>query len=216
MNRRLVLKQLAALAALSSVGPAAYAQRAGGPAFMTLLNPVPGEHPGKIEVIEFFSYGCGHCRNFEPLLDAWAGKLPDDVAFSKVPITFNRQEWTVLARLYYALEAMGAKKVHAAAFEAIHARNVALHVESTLFDWVATQGLERKQFIDTYKSFGVQSRMQRAAQIAAAYKVNGVPLMAVDGRFMVTASTAGGYDAMLRTVDELLVRARSDKNPKRG
>lgn len=212
MNRRLVLKQLAALAALSSVGPAAYAQRAGGPAFQTLPAKVPTDSPGKVEVIEFFSYGCPHCNDFEPLLNDWAKKQPGDVNFVKVPITFNRDQWTVLARIFYTLEAMGELgKQHAAVFTAIHDRKVPLVREDVLFDWVASQGMDRKRFTDTYKSFGVQSRVQRANQIAAAYKVNGVPLMAVDGRFLVSASSAGGFDGMLRTVDELVARSRSEK-----
>ncbi len=212
MDRRHVLKQLAALAALSTVGAASYAQRSGGPAFQTLPTKVPTDSPGKVEVIEFFSYGCPHCHDFEPLLHDWAKKLPSDVSLVKVPITFNREQWTVLARLYYTIQALGdADKLHAAAFDALHNRRIPLFREDALFDWAASQGVDRKRFIDAYKSFGVQSRMQRANQIAAAYRVNGVPLMAVDGRYLVSASTAGGYDAMLKTVDELIARSRSGK-----
>jgi thiol:disulfide interchange protein DsbA len=212
MNRRHVLKQLAALAALSSLGAASYAQRAGGPAFLTLPAKVPTEAAGKVEVIEFFSYGCPHCHDFEPLLNDWAKRLAGDVNFIKVPITFNRDQWTVLARAFYTLEALGELgKQHGAAFTALHERRIQLYQEDKLFEWAASQGIDRKRFTDAYKSFGVQSRVQRANQIAAAYKVNGVPLMAVDGRYMVSASTAGGYDAMLKTVDELIARARNEK-----
>jgi thiol:disulfide interchange protein DsbA len=212
MNRRLALKQLAALAALSSLGAVSYAQRAGGPAFQTLPTKVPTEAAGKVEVIEFFSYGCPHCHDFEPLLNEWAKGLAGDVNFIKVPITFNRDQWTVLARIYYTLEALGELgKQHAAVFAALHDRRVPLYQEATLFDWVASQGVDRKRFTDAYKSFGVQSRLQRANQIAAAYRVSGVPLMAVNGRYVVSASTAGGYDAMLKTVDELIARSRNDK-----
>lgn len=212
MNRRLVLKQLAALAALSSVGPAAFAQRAGGQAFQTLPSKIPTESSGKIEVIEFFSYGCPHCHDFEALLNDWAKKQPGDVNFVKVPITFNRDQWTVLARIYYTLEAMGELGKHnSAVFSAIHDRKMQLIREDVLFDWAASQGLDRKRFMDTYKSFGVQSKVQRANQIAAAYKVSGVPLMAVDGRYMVSASTAGNFEGMLKTVDELVARTRAEK-----
>lgn len=211
MNRRVALKQLSALAALSAFGGAAWAQKAGAQPFQTLGAKVPTEVAGKVEVIEFFSYGCPHCNDFEPLLNTWSKSLPADVNFIKVPITFNRAEWTTLARIYYTLEAMGEAGKHGAAvFAAIHEQKRPLHKEDVLFDWIGGV-TDAKRFTDTYKSFGVQSRVQRANQIAAAYRVSGVPLMAVDGRFMVSASTAGSHEAMLKTVNELIARTRSEK-----
>lgn len=209
MNRRLALKQLAALGALSTFGTAAFAQRQ---AYQTLARKVPTDVAGKVEVIEFFSYGCPHCHDFEPMLNNWAKGLPGDVNFVKVPITFNRPEWTTLARIYYTLDAMGeADKRGAAVFAAIHDQKRPLYQEDALMDWVAGSGIDAKRFTDTYKSFGVQSKVQRANQIAAAYKVSGVPMMAVDGRYVISASTAGGYDQMLKAVDELVARSRNEK-----
>lgn len=209
MNRRLALKQLAALGALSAFGTGAFAQRQ---AYQTLGTKVPTEVAGKVEVIEFFSYGCPHCHDFEPLLNNWAKGQPGDVNFIKVPITFNRAEWTTLARLYYTLDAMGeAAKRGPAVFAALHDEKRPLYREDVLMEWVASSGMDAKRFSDTYKSFGVQSKVQRANQIAAAYKVSGVPMMAVDGRYIISASTAGGYDQMLKTVDELVARSRNEK-----
>ncbi|WP_332673429.1 thiol:disulfide interchange protein DsbA/DsbL [Aromatoleum sp.] len=209
MNRRLALKQLAALGALSAFGSSALAQPQ---AYQTLGTKVPTEVAGKVEVIEFFSYGCPHCHDFEPLLNNWSKGLPGDVNFIKVPITFNRAEWTTLARIYYTLDVMGeAGKRGPAVFAAIHDEKRPLHREDALMEWVAGSGIDAKRFSDTYKSFGVQSKVQRANQIAAAYKVSGVPMMAVDGRYIISASTAGGYDQMLKTVDELIARSRTEK-----
>lgn len=210
MNRRLALKQLAALGALSALGTGALAQRQ---PYQTLGTKVPTEVAGKVEVIEFFSYGCPHCHDFEPLLNNWAKGLPGDVNLVKVPITFNRPEWTTLARIYYTLEAMGeAEKRGPAVFAAIHDQKRPLYREDALMEWVAGSGIDAKRFSDTYKSFGVQSKVQRANQIAAAYKVSGVPMMAVGGRYIISASTAGGYEQMLKTVDELIARSRNDKS----
>lgn len=210
MNRRAALKQLSALTALSALGGAAWAQKAGQP-FQTLAAKVPTEVAGKIEVIEFFSYGCPHCHDFEPLLNNWTKTLPADVNFVKVPITFNRPEWTNLARIYYTLEAMGeAAKLGPAVFAAIHEQKRQLQKEDVLLEWVGSV-TDSKRFSDTWKSFGVQSRVQRSNQIAAAYRVSGVPMMAVDGRFIVSASTAGSHEGMLKTVNELVARARSEK-----
>ncbi|NMG00450.1 thiol:disulfide interchange protein DsbA/DsbL [Aromatoleum toluolicum] len=210
MNRRAALKQLSALSALSFLGGAAWAQKSGQP-FQTLATKVATEVPGKIEVIEFFSYGCPHCHDFEPLLNTWTKTLPGDVNFIKVPITFNRAEWTNLARIYYTLDAMGEAGKHGAAvFAAIHEQKRQLQKEDVLLEWIGSV-TDAKRFSDTWKSFGVQSRLQRANQIAAAYRVSGVPMMAVDGRFMVSASTAGSHEGMLKTVNELVARARSEK-----
>ncbi|HJV26531.1 MAG TPA: thiol:disulfide interchange protein DsbA/DsbL [Aromatoleum sp.] len=208
MNRRVALKQLSALAALSLVGGVSHAQQE---QFKTLSAKIPTEAPGKVEVIEFFSYGCPHCNDFEPLLSRWSKALPADVNFMKVPVTFNRQQWTVLARLYYTLEAMGeANKLSPAVFAAIHEQHRKLDQEDGLFEWVGSV-TDAKRFTETYKSFGVQSRLQRATQLAAAYRVDGVPMMAVDGRFVTSASQTGGYDQMLKVVDQLIARSRTEK-----
>ncbi|NMG65559.1 thioredoxin domain-containing protein [Azoarcus indigens] len=210
MNRRTALQQLAALAVLAS--PAATvlaADSAGGASFRTLPTPVPTEVQGKVEVIEFFSYGCPHCHDFEPLLERWVKALPADVNFVRVPITFNRPDWTAYAKLYVTLEALGeVNRQHAAVFAALHEDRVPLHDEAVLLEWVAKRGIDKVKFNEAWKSFGVQSRLSRLAQIAASYRVNGVPLMAVNGRYLASASTAGGYDNLLKTVDQLIVRSR--------
>lgn len=209
MNRRVALKQLSALAALSAIGGTAWAQKAGAQPYQTLGAKVPSEITGKIEVIEFFSYGCPHCHDFEPLLNNWAKSLPGDVNFIKVPITFNRPEWTTLARIYYTLDAMGEASKHGpAVFAAIHEQKRQLQKEEVLLEWIGSI-TDAKRFTETWKSFGVQSRLQRATQLAAAYRVSGVPMMAVDGRYMVSATTAGSHEAMLKTVNDLIARARS-------
>ena len=72
----------------------------------TPISPAqPTDDPAKIEVLEFFSYGCPHCSDFHPLISSWAAKLPGDVVLKRVPITFGRAAWANIAKLYYALEA---------------------------------------------------------------------------------------------------------------
>jgi thiol:disulfide interchange protein DsbA len=209
MQRRLVLKQMLAIGGLACFGAPALAQDGAG--FDTLPQPQATEVAGKVEVIEFFSYGCPHCHDLDPLLDAWAKKLPKDVNFIRVPITFNRPQWEVLARLYYTLEAMGQlDQLHAAVFKALHEEREPIYKEDVLADWAAGKGLDRQKFMDTYKSFGVQSRMRRATQIAAAYRVNGVPLMAVGGKYLTSASKAGSFAKMLSVVDQLMATVRKD------
>lgn len=210
MNRRLVLKQFAALAvfALSGAGAGALAQQPGQ--YQTLATPQPPvEGKGKVEVIEFFSYACPHCNEFEPLLERWVKTLPSGVSFIRVPVTFNREQWASLARLYYTLDALGeVERNHAAVFEAIHEKHIPLYREDALLEWAAGRGIDRKKFSDAYKSFGVQSRLRRADQLAGEYRVTGVPLIAVGGKYLVSASMTGGYPEMLKTVDQLVARER--------
>lgn len=175
------------------------------------VNPAqPTDTNGKVEVIEFFSYACPHCHAFEPTLEPWIKKLPKDVEFKRVPVIF-RDTWGPLAKLYFALEAIGeAERLHAAAFDAMHLDNVNLSDPNIQADWVAKKGVDRKKFVDAYNSFSVQSKVNRAQQIAQAYKVNGVPAIAVAGRFMTSQSMAGSSEGTLRVVDELVGQVRRE------
>lgn len=214
MNRRIALKQLAALAVLAGPAGHALAQNASGP--YKSLNPlVPTDSKDKIEVIEFFHYGCPHCRAFDPLLEPWIKRLPADVAFVRVPAIWNNDQLAKLAQLYYAIEASGKiDQLHGKVFAAVQDDKVPLMSQDGVREWVAKQGVDAKAFMDAYKSFGVQSQVKRADQVARAYGINGVPTMAVDGRYLTSASMTGSHEATLKMVDELIGRARSQ--PKRG
>lgn len=180
-------------------------------------NPIspaqPTEDAAKVEVLEFFSYGCPHCADFNPLVTAWAAKQGSDVVFKKVPITFGRGAWANISKLYYALEATGdLAKLDAEVFKAIHAERVNLFEERTLLEWVAKKGVDGKKFADAFNSFGVNSKVKRADQLAQAYKVQGVPAMAVDGKFMVADLS---YSDKLLVADKLVAKARSEKSGKK-
>lgn len=173
------------------------------------------ETRGKVEVLEFFSYGCPHCQELEPQLEKWTKAQGKDVELRRVPITFGRDVWTPLAKMYYALEAMGElDRMHGMVFDAVHNQRVPLNVEAAQFEWIAGKGIDGKKYQDLYKSFTVQSKVARAQQIAAAYKITGVPTMAVGGRFMTSGSLTGSHEAMLRTVDQLIVTTRADLGKK--
>jgi thiol:disulfide interchange protein DsbA len=116
------------------------------------LSPAqPGDSPGKIEVLEFFSYGCGHCRDLHPLITPWVERLPKDVSFRQVPVTFGRAAWANLGRMHYALEAGGqlANMQHAV-FEAIHKHKVNLYTEKTTLEWLEKQGVDIRRFSETF------------------------------------------------------------------
>lgn len=182
-----------------------------------LSPPQPGDSPGKIEVIEFFSYGCGHCRDFHPLITPWAAKLPKDVAFRQVPVTFGRAAWANLARIHYALEAAGQlERMQHAVFEAIHRHKANLYTEKGALAWLEKQGVDMRRFNDAFRSFAVETRLARAEQLARAYRVEAVPTLAVDGRYVVLGQAARGLADLLGIADALIARARAARRPAAG
>jgi thiol:disulfide interchange protein DsbA len=210
-ERRGFVRSLIALGAALAIALPVAAQTAGKD-FTPIDPPQPTDNPAKVEVIEFFSYGCPHCAEFNPTVTAWAAKLPADVVFKKVPITFGRAAWAGISRLYYTLEATGdLHKLDAAVFKAIHEERVNLFDERALSEWVAKMGVDPKKFADTYNSFGVMSKSKRADQIAQAYRIQGVPALAVDGKYMVSGKD---YPDMLANADKLIAKARSEKGKK--
>lgn len=209
-DRRRFVGTVFALAASSTVP--AFAQTAGRD-FTPVAPAQPTEDPGKIEVLEFFSYGCPHCNDFNPHLAAWAAKLPADVVVKKVPVTFGRPAWANIARLFYALEVTGdGARLDADIFRAIHGERVSLFEEKTMAEWVAKKGVDPKKFADAFGSFGVVSRVRRADQLAQAYRITGVPALAVDGKYLV-----GGQDFndTLAIAGKLVAKARAEKSGKK-
>jgi protein dithiol oxidoreductase (disulfide-forming) len=173
--------------------------------------PQPVEAKGKIEVIEFFWYGCPHCYTLEPHIEAWLKTLPPDVEFRRVPAVFN-QRWGHDAAIYYTLESLGLlDKLHRPLFDAIHKSNLRTDNEAALNEWLQKQGVDAKKFMDTMKSFGVQSKTRRAVQQTVAYKIDGTPAMAVDGRYTVSAEQGRTQQGMLKAVDSLIAMARKQK-----
>jgi len=163
----------------------------------------------KIEVTEFFWYGCPHCFDFEPVLAAWAKKLPADVSFRRVPAIGPNNKWTPGARLYYTLEAMNLlEKLHADVFAAIHVDRQRLDDEKILLEWVAKKGIEPKKFGETWSSPGVQSRVQQARELSQSAGLSGVPAVVVQGRYQ--AMTQGSYEELVAMVDALVARVRAE------
>ena len=174
-----------------------------------LVNPPLAADKNKIEVTEFFWYGCPHCFDFEPMLAAWVKKLPADVSFRRVPAIFPNNKWTPAARLYYTLEAMNlVDKLHRDVFNAIHLDRQRLDDEKVLFEWVAKKGVDAKKFGETWASFGVQSRVQQARELTLSAGITGVPAVMVQGRYL--ALTPGTYEDLLEIIEELVDRARAE------
>lgn len=206
-----LLKTLLTAACLSFAALAGAADLVEGRDYATLKPAQPTENAGKIEVVEFFSYGCNHCADFHPLLSAWAAKLPKDVALRKVPVSFGRAQWASIAKLYYALEAMGElPRLDAEVFKAIHVERQKLFSDDVIAAWVAQKGVDGKKFAEYYGSFSMASKVQQADQMAKAYKIEGVPTLAVNGKYMILNNGLGGYEDLLTRVDKLVAKERAE------
>src|ERR1700674_1241054 len=182
-----------------------------GKEYVRLKNPQPVETGKKIEVIEFFSYGCPHCSDLEPILQAWIQKLPPDVQFRRVPVMFQ-QRWEALAKIYYTLDAMGDEaRLSPEVFKAVHVNGVPLYQDKAFFDWAASHGLDRNRVAEVYGSFAVSSKFNRAKALAQAYNIQSVPTMIVDGKYMTASDKVGTHAALPPVLDALTAKARAER-----
>ncbi len=192
--------------------PSAHAQ--GGAAvegkdFVRLAQPQPVP-PGKIEVIEFFWYGCPHCNAFEPALDAWSKKLPGDVVFRRVPVAFREEPFVAHQKIYYTLEALGQiDALHRKVFAAIHNERQRLDKPADIAAFVAKNGGDAAKFTEVFNSFGIQTKTQQARKLADTYKIDGVPSIGIHGRYFTSPTLAGSADRALAVADQLIQRIRT-------
>jgi thiol:disulfide interchange protein DsbA len=217
------IQQLLLALSLGFVAVAAGASPANpvnGVDYRTLDKPQQTDSGKKIEVTEFFWYACPHCNAFEPALEDWVKKQGDNIVFKRVPIAF-RESFIPQQKLYYTLEAMGkTEELHKKVFHAIHVERQSLDTDAAIADFIEKQGIDKKKFLDLYNSFGVQTKVRRAAQLQEAYKVDGVPLVAIDGRYLTSPSIAGAglgrqpepalQSAALQVMDWLVAKAGKD------
>ncbi|WP_114639312.1 thiol:disulfide interchange protein DsbA/DsbL [Polynucleobacter necessarius] len=173
--------------------------------------PQPVETKGKVEVIEFFWYGCPHCYDFEPELSSWVKRQPKDVVFKRVPVAF-RDDFLPHSQLFYTLEAMGkGDALNEKVMYAMHKENKRLLAESEIADWAASQGIDRNTFLATYRSFAVVSKARNARQLSEAYRIDGVPTIVMQGKYVTSPSIAGTKAKAITVMDYLEEKIRKDK-----
>ena len=199
IRRSLITAMAAAMAPFSL-----RAQQDAGPGYTALQTALPVEFPGKVEVAEFFWYGCIHCYNLEPALEAWVPKLPADAYFRRVPAVFS-ERWAHDAAIYYAFEALGVvEKLHRPFFDAIHKDRLKTDNPAALGEWLTKNGLDPRKFEATMKSFGVQSKLKRAAQLTSASRIDGTPALMVQGRYTISADQGRSPEGMLANAVRLI------------
>jgi thiol:disulfide interchange protein DsbA len=207
--RNLILSAVLAGASLFGVAQAENIEA--GKQYVELSSAVPVSKPGKIEVVELFWYGCPHCYHFEPTINPWIAKLPDDVNFVRVPAMFGGV-WDLHGQMFITLQTMGVEaKVHAAVFEAIQKGGKKLASPDEMAEFLATQGVDKDAFLKTYNSFGVKGQVANAKRLGMAYQISGVPAMVVNGKYRFDIGSSGGPEQTLDVADQLIAKERASQ-----
>ncbi|HED32769.1 MAG TPA: thiol:disulfide interchange protein DsbA/DsbL [Gammaproteobacteria bacterium] len=158
----------------------------------------------KIEVLEFFWYGCPHCFAFEPTIKKWKKTLPANVKFIRVPSPIN-PSWMVHTKAYYTLQIMGeGDKQHDAIFQALHIDKKKIYSKEAIADFLATRGVNKGKFLANFDSFAVEMRARQALQLGQQYNINGVPALAVNGKYTISGTQAGSHQGMVDVADFLI------------
>ncbi|KVE33209.1 thiol:disulfide interchange protein DsbA/DsbL [Burkholderia sp. TSV86] len=202
----LSLSLVAGLAHASPAAPVA------GKDYEVMKSPQPVSAPaGKVEVIEFFWYGCPHCYEFEPTVEAWVKKEGDKIAFKRVPVAF-RDDFVPHTKLFYALSALGiSEKVTPAVFDAIHKQKNYLLTPQAQADFLATQGVDKKKFLDAYNSFSVQGQAKQAAEQLKNYAIDGVPTIVVQGKYKTGPAYTNSLEGTAQVLDFLVKQVQGKK-----
>lgn len=214
MNRRDFSLQTVAALGSGSLLWATSAHAQGGPVegthYVRLSQPAPVSAPaGKVEVVEFFWYGCPHCFHFEPYLESWASRLPGHVAFRRIPVAFRERPFGVHQQLYFAIETLGLMNtLHPRVFKAMHEERQRLDTPEAIGEFVARNGVDRVKFMNVFQSFAVQTKCRQARALTDAYRIDGVPALGIAGRFYTSISLNGTPERTLATTDALIAQSR--------
>ena len=196
------LKQIGVLLFMALAFTTAYAQKV-----IPLNPPQSVENDGKIEVLEFFAYGCIHCANLEASFDAWARRQPADVKVKRIPspVPIMGIDSTVM---YYSLEALGqVERLHSKIFEAAHLEKVVLGNPALLNKWLEKNGVDPKKYEEVQKSFSVVTKVNRARKMVAEYRIEATPTIVVNGKFAVEQGN-GSAEGMFANIDQLVSQIR--------
>jgi thiol:disulfide interchange protein DsbA len=179
-----------------------------------LIAPQPVETGERIEIIDFFWYGCPYCNELQPALDEWAKRKPADVTVRRIPVIL-RDTWAPHARIYYTLELLGeAERLHAQVYRSYHVEELHMSKPDVMEQWAVRNGIERRRWLDAYYSPEVDARIARAAQATKRYDVQGTPSLVVDGRYLTSSSMTATVRGILPVVDDLVHLARQRRSDK--
>lgn len=194
------------LVLLLSITTLTNAEEANPLGYEVLSTVQPVQEANKVEVIEFFWYGCPHCYTFEPKLHKWEQNLPENVHFIRQPAIFSAL-WGMHAKAYFTAEALDVvDKVHAVFFDIIQNKKQKLQTEDQLAKFFVAHGVEESKFRETYNSFLIDAKMRQARAMAPRYGITGVPAVIVNGKYKITARLAGSHDKMIEVMNKLIAQ----------
>lgn len=192
--------------AVSTLTHAEQAAPQQGLGYHTLTPAQPTQDKTKVEVIEFFWYGCPHCYDFEPALTEWLKTIPKNVTFIRQPAAFS-DLWEKHAKAYFVAEALNmVDKVHADFFEAIQKKHQKLETEEELAKFFVAHGAKEADFHAAYNSFGVDTKVKQAKAMAPRYGITGVPTLVINGKYMTGGSLAGSHENMIKILNQLIAQ----------
>ena len=172
----------------------------------------PIETGDKIEVIDFFFYGCQYCNELLPRLERWRKTIPADVVYRHIPVV-RHDSWVPLAKTYFTLEAMGeVDRLHAAVFHSYHVEDLYMSQEKVISEWAAKHGLDRDKFMAIYRSDETRQKVERARKQTMEYDIQGTPSLVVDGHYLTDGSSAKTIDIL----DRMIRIARQQREKKAG
>lgn len=194
---------ITALLNATFAAPAALAQQ--GQAYVTFQKPFASSTTDKVEVLDFFSYTCGHCAAIAPMISEWEQNLDDKAVMIHVPVAFNAS-MEPTQKFYYAIEALERLDLHQPLFDAIHKERQRIFSEDALIDWAVKQGVDKEQITSAMSSFGVNSKARNARKLTDSYGIEGTPSIGVGGRYLTSPSMTGTYESSVRQAQELLAQ----------
>jgi thiol:disulfide interchange protein DsbA len=178
-----------------------------------LIAPQPVETGSRIEVIDFFWYGCPYCNELQPALEGWIRRKPADVALRRVPAIL-RDSWASHARIYYTLEQLGeVERLHLKVYESYHVELLHMSKPDVVVEWAVRQGIDRKRWLDAYRSPETDARVERARKLSQAYTLEVTPTLVVDGRYLTSGRHVPASDVrdMVPILEDLVLLARQNR-----
>lgn len=176
-----------------------------------LIEQQPVETGDKIEVIDFFWYGCPHCFNLQPALEGWIKRKPADVTLRRIPAIL-RDAWAPHVRIFYTLEALGElERLHQQVYHGYHVEELHMSKPDVMVQWAVRHGIDRQKWLKAYNSSETEQKVQQAKDLTRAYNVQGTPSLVVDGRYLTSSGMAGTELGMIPILDDLIRIARQQR-----
>lgn len=178
----------------------------------TVLTTAQGtsSSPDVVEIAEVFWYGCPHCYNFDPYVTKWEEQLPDGVALVRLPVMWNPTN-EIHARMFYTADALGKlDEMHQAIFKEMHLNGNMMTTEAEIEAFFAGFGVSADEFKNTFRSFPVETRLKKAKNLTQRYRVQSVPLVIVNGKYVVTGPGIKNFEDMISVSNELVSREQAD------